>query len=526
MNERSVIPVALLEQTIENKYLSKIKTIKASTPYELNMKIKEQRVKWKLEEQKQRERERLTRLEQKAHVQNKELTQLLSSYDQILADAINTSISFNWDSLLDTVAFPQFTFSESKPSKESFIQQFNVPSESFWEVIFPWLRDRRLSLIKKAHDAYNAACSSYEEAKFIALTQYNLKKEAFYAEQQAKNAPFIELKKSYCNGKSEGIEFLCTQILDRLPATPSLKKEHLLQYQEDTHILILDYRFPSPDELPNSKRIFFNKTQKKISSIPFSKKESEKLYSNTIHQLSLRSLYELFKADTKKHIHTIQFNGWVQYLDQSTDHDTFPYILSVAADRKTFESLNLARVDYKSCIRGLKGLSAPSLMSLTPIQPVLQLNREDPRFIEAKEILCELDISTNLADISWEDFEHLVRELLERQYAHEGCEVKITQSGHEGGVDGVIFDPDPFRGGKFIIQAKHYKNIVDPSWVRDLYGTMIHENATRGILVTTLHFGPDSIKFAQDKSITLIDGNNLLALLQQHGYNFSIHHNS
>lgn len=250
------------------------------------------------------------------------------------------------------------------------------------------------------------------------------------------------------------------------------------------------------------------------------------MYSDTIHQLTLGSLYKLFKADTNKHIHTIQFNGWVQYLDPSTGHDTFPYILSVAADRATFESLNLTRVDYKSCIRGLKGLSAPSLMSLTPIRPVLQLNKEDPRFIEAQEILCNLDTSTNLADISWEDFEHLVRELLERQYAHEGCEVKITQSGHEGGVDGVIFDPDPFRGGKFIIQAKHYKNIVAPSWVRDLYGTMIHENATRGILVTTSHFGPDSIKFVQDKSITLIDGNNLLALLQQHGYNFSIQRNS
>lgn len=64
--------MALFEQTIENKYLSKIKTLKASSSYELNIKIKEQKTKWKLEEEKQKERERLNQLEQKAHNQNKE----------------------------------------------------------------------------------------------------------------------------------------------------------------------------------------------------------------------------------------------------------------------------------------------------------------------------------------------------------------------------------------------------------------------------------------------------------------------
>lgn len=517
--------VALLTKTIENKYLSKIKTIKASTAYELDIKVKEQKSKWKLEEKKLREKQHLAYLEEDAHIQNNKLSMTLSLYNHILDDALNTPNSFTWDGLLDTTTFPPFIFSSPEPDRAYFLSQFNIPTESFWESIFSHLKTKRLSLIRKADAAYAAAYSSYEKDKSTALATYNSMKKSFYAEQQHKNAPFIELKQMYFDNKAKGIEFLCTQILHLSSYNIPVKKDFELQYIEDTHILIVDYHLPSPDELPQVKRITFNKTQKQVSFIPFNKKESENLYSDTIHQLTLRTFYELFKGDTKKHIRTIQFNGWVQYLDKSTGHDTFPYILSLAVDRKTFDSLNLSKVDYKSCIRGLKGLSAPSLISLTPIKPILQLNKEDPRFIEAHDILCNLDSSANLADISWEDFEHLVRELLEREYTHEGCEVKITQSGHEGGVDGVIFDPDPFRGGKFIFQAKHYKNIVDPSWVRDLYGTMIHENATRGILVTTSHFGPDSYKFAQDKSITLIDSNNLLALLQQHGYNFSIRRN-
>ncbi|MDO5517398.1 MAG: hypothetical protein Q4F66_07570, partial [Clostridium sp.] len=242
--------MSVLEQTIENKYLSKTKIIKASTSYELNIKIAEQKTKWKAEEVRQRERERLVHLELDAEIQNQELTQLLSSYGKILADILNTPSSFNWNDFLDTRSFPSFSFPYTKPTQEFFIQQFNVPSESFLEAIFPWIRDRRLSLLEKATNAYDAACLSYDKDKADALTLHNTKKEVYYSEQQNKNAPFIELKKSYYNGKSKGIEFLCERILNELLSNIPLKKEFQLQYQEDTQILILDYRFPSPDNLP------------------------------------------------------------------------------------------------------------------------------------------------------------------------------------------------------------------------------------------------------------------------------------
>jgi restriction system protein len=55
------------------------------------------------------------------------------------------------------------------------------------------------------------------------------------------------------------------------------------------------------------------------------------------------------------------------------------------------------------------------------------------------------------------------------------------------------------------------------SSVRDLYGTVLNEGATKGILVTTSNFGPDARKFAQDKPLTLLDGGNFLYLLEQMG---------
>jgi restriction system protein len=119
--------------------------------------------------------------------------------------------------------------------------------------------------------------------------------------------------------------------------------------------------------------------------------------------------------------------------------------------------------------------------------------------------------------LSWEEFEHLIRELFEKEFSSNGGEVKVTQASRDGGVDAVAFDPDPIRGGKIVIQAKRYTNTVGVSAVRDLYGTVMNEGATKGILVTTADYGPDAYEFAKNKPLTLLNGSNLLFLLEKHG---------
>ena len=84
--------------------------------------------------------------------------------------------------------------------------------------------------------------------------------------------------------------------------------------------------------------------------------------------------------------------------------------------------------------------------------------------------------------------------------------------------DAIAFDPDPIRGGKIVIQAKRYTNTVGVAAVRDLYGTVLNEGATKGILVTTSDYGRDSYAFAAEKPLTLLNGSNLLAMLEKHGH--------
>lgn len=150
------------------------------------------------------------------------------------------------------------------------------------------------------------------------------------------------------------------------------------------------------------------------------------------------------------------------------------------------------------------------------------MNRKDKRFRNSKEVLDNLSSDDNLATMDWFGFEQLVRELFAKYFSKEGCEVKVTQSSRDGGVDAIAFDNDTIRGGKYIIQAKRYNNIVPVSAVRDLYGTITNEGAVKGILVTTSDFGNDSRAFAKDKPISLINGANLVYMFNEYGYNVKI----
>ena len=144
--------------------------------------------------------------------------------------------------------------------------------------------------------------------------------------------------------------------------------------------------------------------------------------------------------------------------------------------------------------------------------------KNDKRFIDTYSVQEGLSESINLAMMDWKDFEQLVRELFEKEFLSSGGEVKVTQSSRDGGVDAVIFDPDPIRGGKIVVQAKRYSNTVGVSSVRDLYGTVMNEGANKGILITTSDYGPDAYTFAKDKPLTLLNGGHLLHMISKHGH--------
>lgn len=289
----------------------------------------------------------------------------------------------------------------------------------------------------------------------------------------------------------------------------------LSQYQIDTiyanDILGIEANLPSKDTVRQINKYNYLKNDGTIK-VQLDR-DLPKLYEKHLYTLCLNTIHDAFASDTTRLAKSIVYNGFVEDFSPRTGQLERNLILSLMIDRDTFSGIDISHVDPKMCFKSMKGVSAAKLIDVVPVQPVLQINKEDHRFIENKDV--SINEGTNLAAMPWEDFEQLVREIFEFEFAQG--EVRVTQASRDGGVDAVVFDPDPLRGGKIVVQAKRYTNTVPVSAIRDLYGTVINEGANSGIIITTSDYGRDSYEFAKDKPLKLLNGGHLLALLNKNG---------
>lgn len=382
---------------------------------------------------------------------------------------------------------------------------------------------------KKVEVDFNNDTISYENLKKHHIEEnqklvadWEKRKAEFYKQQEEYNAKIDKLKEAYLNQSEEAILEYCERVLSNSKYPDSFPQKFEIEYNLTNKILIIEYELPSIECFPKIKDVKYLAARKELKETYISDSQLNKMFDDAMYKITLRTIHELFEADKANALDAISFNGWVNAINKATGKTENNCIVSIQVKKEEFLEIDLSNVDPKTCFKNLKGVAGSKLSALTPIQPILQISRADKRFVEGYNVAEQIDNSTNLAAMDWEDFEHLIRELFEKEFQSNGGEVKVTQASRDGGVDAIAFDPDPIRGGKIVIQAKRYINTVGVSAVRDLYGTVVNEGATKGILVSTADYGPDAYDFAKGKPLTLLNGSNLLHLLEKHGHHAKI----
>lgn len=510
-------------KTISNSYLGQVKEVKAATIAELNMKVYNQLAKWEEQERRQRERNAIADLKAKAEFDTQQAEKELEQYRNILASTLHVNDRLDWETFYDRKPFRTFTFDEPEPTYDQVCKELGVPPKrGLLEAFIKSLATRRQQKEEQARITLAERLTNYEERKRAAIAEYDAEKAKYEKQQQESNNAIDQFKAEFEHGVPNAIEKYVRLVLKRSIYPAAVSKEFDVQFDPSSGAVIIAYLLPSPSDIPRVTQYRFVASRKEIVATEMKPKEFDQFYESIIFQIALRTIHEVFESVYINDVKSVVFNGWVKGVDPATGKDFTSCILSVQAAREVFQTFNLERLSPKECIRSLKGLFAGPLAQLAPVKPIMDINRDDDRFIEAREVLAKVNSTSNLATMDWADFEHLVRELFEKIFSADGAEVKVTQASRDGGVDAVAFDPDPIRGGKFVIQAKRYNDVVPLSAVRDLYGTMINEGAVKGILVTTSYYGPDARDFVKDKPITLIDGANLVHLFQQHGHDVRI----
>ena len=456
--------------------------------------------------------------------ENQIITQKIAQLEGLLESSLNISHKIDFEKLKRKETYPPFKFPDSEkyskpqPQLSDFINSIQIPNKV--SLLIPGIKKKYLSDVAKAEEEFKSTLELHEKNKanfernmVFRKDRYEQEKDLFIQEVRKHNLEVDEMKTLYEAGDEEAITAYCMMVLEKSDYPENFPKEYRLVYSPAPREVVVEYELPSLDVIPSLSSVKYIKTRDDIQEIPQKSVILKNLYQDIVASLCLRTLFELIESDQGNWIDVVTFNGLTSTTDPSTGRDIRPCLISARTSKEVFSDINLRRVDKKACLKNLGAQFSPRPDEMIAVKPVVTFDMVDNRFVQGSDVLSDLDTRPNIMDLSPFEFENLVSNL----FSGIGFETKQTRSSRDGGVDAIAFDSRPLLGGKIILQAKRYKNVVGVSAVRDLYGTMINEGANKGILVTTSHYGPDAYTFANDKPIELIDGSGLLYLLKNQG---------
>jgi restriction system protein len=452
--------------------------------------------------------------------QNEELEYQVEQLSKLLMSTLSVDDYFDLETLKERSEIPVFNpGSLAQPAPAPVLEQFLPAPPSGLKKLMPGAKEKHVQEVTQAEHVYQTALcehKQHEEQRLHALAEAHARHERMVDEIRTRianqHAEIDEFKRSVKAGEPNAVVSYFSLVLESSVYPDGFPQHAKLAYVPESKQLVIEYDLPSTDIVPDVAAYKYVKSKDEISSSPRSAAQRKALYAAVIAQVAVRTLHEIFEADRNGNIETIVFNGYVDTIDPGTGRSVRPCLVTVRTTREVFVQLDLSRVDPVACLKALNASVSKSPTELAPVRPVLEFSMVDPRFIEETDVLSSLDQRPNLMDLSPSEFESLITNLFTKM----GLETKLTQASRDGGVDCVAYDPRPIFGGKVVIQAKRYKDTVGVSAVRDLFGTVQNEGASKGILVTTSGYGTAAFEFAEGKPLELLSGSNLLHLLAEH----------
>ena len=470
----------MYETEVKHDGLHKYRIIRGSDPYVVEQKAKAQQETWdemwqkKLAAEKKKQERELEKADRERKKQialerTEQAQKAIQDIENTLHHTLSIDDAIDWESLKD---FSKF--SESKPEKPELTQmpsELPAPKEEDYNPplglickIVPKLREKKeqqyKEIYQKVLEQYKKDCAKWKERKDAIIhknqqiekeyqktvEEWESRKKEFYENQTILNASIEKKKEEYFSESPSATIEYCDMVLANSRYPDTFPQEFDIDFNSQNGILVVEYQLPAPEHLPTVKETKYIQNKDEFKEVYISESAQRKLYDTLLYQIALRTIHELYEADVIAALKSIVFNGWVRSVDKRIGKETNSCILSVQANRDEFLSINLKLVDPKECFKQLKGVGSSKLHSLSPVAPIINIDKSDKRFVPSHDVVESLDDSQNLAAMDWEEFEHLVRELFEKEFSQTGGEVKVTQSSRDGGVDAIAFDPDPIKG--------------------------------------------------------------------------------
>jgi restriction system protein len=373
-----------------------------------------------------------------------------------------------------------------------------------------------------AHDL--AAAQAAEAQRQQQLAAYRRSYDQWAAEQLAgirrHNTGVERLAAGLRAGEPDAVVQYFSAALYASSAWPEdLPRQVDAAYDPGARQLVVNWELPGYDAVPEAKSVRYMPTADRHKETARPVAQRRALYRDLLAQCVLLALRDVFAADGSGALDCVELNGYVDDHDPATGREARIFLATVTAGRTAFDALDLERLSAVDCLVDV----FHGRLSARPEQRTAVRPGRLPEDMGATSSPGSASASASaFADDGSEPdlfamdplaFEDLVAALFRAM----GMEAVTTQRSGDGGVDVDAVDPAPIRGGTIVVQVKRYRHTVQPTAVRDLYGTVQHTGANKGVLVTTSRFGPGSHAFAHGKPLELVSGEQLVELLHQHG---------
>jgi restriction system protein len=250
--------------------------------------------------------------------------------------------------------------------------------------------------------------------------------------------------------KKEDVEQYLMKVLKRVPLPKVFPREAEVTFSSRTEQVVVRFALPSREVVPTVASYKYLTTKDEQRGISRPKNEIGALYRNVVSQVALLCVRDLFDSDEA--LNSVGFNGHVHATNPATGEQEYPCIISLNVERVDFPAdENLSRVTPEACIRRLNAIISNHPYDLEPIEPILDFDLSRFSFVEGFDAVSTLDSRPDLMDMSYTNFEHLVRQIFQAQ----GAEGWTTQQSNDDGVDAVIVQRKALIKKKFLICTDH-----------------------------------------------------------------------
>ncbi|MCZ7556095.1 MAG: hypothetical protein M5R41_06815 [Bacteroidia bacterium] len=325
--------------------------------------------------EKEAREEHIAEMEEEAEIRNSELAEVYEAIDSMLKSTLTVDHVVDILALRSSAEHPMFDRTDletpipsPKPIPDPLEPIFTPPAPpsgllkmfgkkkhetavsaaevAHQQAVIQWRQD--LIQAEASRKAAEARHAGQEAARIEALGVERARYEAECAarEQAAidRNNALETLHANLAYGTKDAVEEYLSIVFSNTLYPEYFPVEHDFEFDGTSAELRLRVLVPGPDKVPTTNAYKYMKSSDEITSTTLSQKACKDRYAGAVHQVALRSLYEVFTADRRGLIKTISLEVGTEAIEPATGLEAYIPFVAAGAERSAFLALDLANV--------------------------------------------------------------------------------------------------------------------------------------------------------------------------------------